>query len=137
MASNFECSILNIPGQTADADFSAKQWYCAKFSTTDPQISVCDAAGEYVDGIIQNDPTASGDGVTLMIAGISKAEAGGTVARGDFWGTNASGKVVKVESTNTGADIGEWAMGRVVSGGASGEVVTVTIGLGAHLVEAA
>jgi hypothetical protein len=133
----FEHPILNLPDQTADADFSAKQYFCAKLSTTGNQVSVCSAAGEFVDGIIQNDPAASGDPVTIMAVGVSRVEAGGTLTRGDFWGTDATGKAVKVESTNTGADIGEWAMGRVLEGAGSGEIATVTIGLGSHLVEAA
>lgn len=133
----FEHPVLNLPDCTADADFSAKQYYCAKLSTTTNKVSICGTAGEYVDGIVQNDPSASGDPVTIMACGISRVEAGETLTRGDFWGTDANGKAKKVESTNTGADIGEWAMGRVLTGAASGEIATVTIGLGTHLVEAA
>lgn len=133
----FEKVIFNMPTLDVDANLSAKQFFCVKMTTTDSRVGLCSSAGEYVDGILQNKPNASGQHATVTFSGASRVRAGGTLTAGDFWGTDANGAAVKVESTNTGADIGKYAMGRVIVGAASGAIATVTIGISANLVESA
>lgn len=84
-----------IPGflvgtQTADADYSTKQFYCVAFSATG--VVLCSAAGQRCDGILQNDPV-SGECASVMTDGVSKAVASGTLAKGSLVTTDAAGKL--------------------------------------------
>lgn len=121
--------IFTVPGMQADADLSAKQFYCVKMSTSNNKVSLCTAQGEVVFGVLQNKPDADGVAAEVMALGVTKVEAGETLTAGDLWGTDANGAAVKIERTNTGADLGDYAAGIVIEGAASGALATVTIGI--------
>lgn len=123
-------------GYDVDADLSAKQFYCVKQSTTANRLSLCDTDGEIFVGVLQNKPNAAGGAATVMMSGITKLVAAETLAPGDFWGTDSAGKAKKVESTITGADVGDYIGGVIKEGGAVNELVTGTIGIQTAIVEA-
>lgn len=122
-------NIFTVPGMMADADLSAKQFFCVKMSTTDNKVSLCTTQGETIFGVLQNKPNADGVAAEVMSLGITKVEAGETLTAGDLWGTDANGKAAKIEGTNTGADLADYAAGIVIEGAASGELASVTIGI--------
>ena len=129
----WEIPLFKPGGLVAASDLSANQFYCVKISA-DNTVALCDTDGEVFDGILQDKPT-SGLAANVMMAGISKVECGEALSAGDHWGVDANGKAKKVEATNTGADVGDFAMGRVVEGAGSGEYATVTVGLHTFKVE--
>lgn len=120
--------IFTVPGLLAGADLSTKQFYCVKMSSTDNQVALCDTQGQPFIGVLQNKPNASGEAAEVMALGISKVECGEALTAGQYWGTDANGAAVSIETTNTGADLSDFAMGVVIEGAGSGELATVTVG---------
>jgi hypothetical protein len=73
------------------------------------------AAADKVFGIIQNVPE-SGEEAALLASGISKVRAGNTIARNDYFMSDASGTAVVANSTATTKVIGQ-AITASASGG--------------------
>ncbi len=132
----FEQPLFSPAGLIAGGDISAHQFKCFKMSTTRVQIALCDTDGEVVLGVLQDKPAASGASANIMSLGITKVKAAETLVPGDTWGTDASGLAKKIEGSITGADVGDYAAGMVLSGAAVGELATVTIGFPTFKVEA-
>ncbi len=126
-----------IPGAEANGDQSSNQFKCMKKNATDNQYILCTADGEVFDGVLYNDPTATGNAIQIVANGYVRVEAGETLTAGDHWGTDASGLAKKIEATNTGADVGDYVAGRVQVGVATGELATVSIGIHTFKVESA
>ncbi|KKL13385.1 hypothetical protein LCGC14_2526300 [marine sediment metagenome] len=126
-----------IPGATAAGNLSTKQYYCVVKNTTDRQYAVATADGEVIDGILQNKPNAANVPANIAMAGVSRVVADETLTAGNLWGTSADGQAKIIESSNTGADVGDFVMGRVIEGAASGALATVTIGAPQYKVESA
>lgn len=84
-------SNLNTRTYEAAADLSAKQYHFVESDTSD-QVNACDAAGEQADGVLQNDPDASGKAATVAVGGRSKVEAGEAISVGDDISTAADGQ---------------------------------------------
>lgn len=131
----YEREIFDIGALTAAADLSAKQYFCVKKNATDNQVALCDADGEVFLGILQDKPD-SGIAAKVRCMGVSKVTAGEALTAGDFWGTDSSGKAKKIEGTVTGADVGDYVMGVVLEGAASGALATVSVGVPTYRVEA-
>lgn len=130
----WEVPLFMPAGLVAAADLSAKQFFCVKKNAVDNQIALCNVDGEVFLGVLQGKPT-SGIAANLMMSGITKVECGEALVAGDYWGTDVNGAAKKVEATNTGADVGDFAMGQVLEGAGSGELATVTVGLQTFKVE--
>lgn len=126
---------FDVGSMVAAADLSAKQYYCVKKNTTNNQVALCAVDGEVVTGVLQNKP-GSGIAANVRMSGITKIECGETLAAGDLWGTDSSGKAKKVERTVTGADVGDYFGGEVIEGADAGELATVSIGFVTGFVEA-
>lgn len=131
-----ENELFNLPGMTADADLSAKQFFFVKQGTTAKRVGLADTDGEVVDGVLQNKPNAAGQPATVMALGITKVEAGETLTPGDLIKTDSAGKAAVAEGTITGADVGDYVVGRCLIGAASGELATITVGFPTFRVEA-
>lgn len=112
----------------ANADLSAKQFYCVKVTTVNNKVVLCTTAGEVFDGVLQNKP-ASGEAADIMTVGITKVSCDEALTAGDLWGTSADGQAQKIEASATGADIRSYFGGRVIEGAAAGELATVSIGM--------
>jgi hypothetical protein len=108
------CSITRIAG----ADLSAAQYLFVEQSTAGT-ITVCNGAGEYALGVLQNDPT-SGQAGTVAVSGVTKVVAGGTVAIGAKVTTTAAGKALT-------ATTGQQILGEAMSGGDADEVISVLL----------
>lgn len=131
----WELPLGSVGNLLTTADLSGNQHYCVKVSTTNNKVALCDTAGEYVFGVLQNKP-ASGEVADVMVLGVTKVVANETLAAGDSWGTASNGKAQKIEASATGADIRSYACGKVIEGAASGELATVSIGFPAGQVSA-
>jgi Uncharacterized conserved protein (DUF2190) len=104
----------------AAVDLSAQLLYCVKDvgglaapMTADTDVPI---------GILQNTPPAGGS-CTLATHGVWKGILGGTVAKGDFVGPDATGALVK----RTHADVGKYVIGRAGTSGAAGEAIPVRL----------
>ncbi len=133
----FELAGFKPPGLVAAADLSTKQFYFVKKNATDKQVALCDTDGEIPFGVLQNKPNAVGAAAELVTFGITKVIAGETIVAGDLIGTDNAGKARLVEKTNTGADIGDYWCGQAITGGASGELITIQFGYPNGRVESA
>ena len=125
-----------LAGVVATADLSDNQFYCVKKNATDNQYALCDTDGEVFDGVLQNKTSAAGREATIMALGITMIVAGEALTAGDLWGTDSAGKAKQLEGSHTGADVGDFVMGRVVQGAASGAIATVTVGIPSYKIEA-
>ena len=133
----FDGPLFTIPSAQANGDQSSNQFKCMKNNATDLQYILCTADGEYFDGVLYNDPDATGKAIEIVAAGVVRVEAGETLTAGDLWGTDASGLAKIVAATNTGADVGDYVAGRVIVGAAVNELATVSIGIHTFKVESA
>ncbi len=131
----FEKDLFTIPAALAAADLSAKQFFIVKKNTTNNQFALCDTDGEVFDGVLQNKPDAAGKAAEVRALGITKITAGEALTAGDRWGTASTGKAKIIETTNAGADVGDYVGGVVIEGAASGALATVTVGIVTFKVE--
>lgn len=131
----FEKDLFTIPGALAAADLSSNQFYFVKKNTTNNQYALCDTDGEVIHGVLQNKPSAAGNAAEVRTSGITKITAGEALTAGNHVGTDSAGKAKIIETTNTGADVGDYVIGVVEEGAASGALATITIGLTTFKVE--
>ena len=82
----------------AGQDLSAKQYHFVTIAS-DGQV---DATGDglLAHGVLQNDPSAAGQGATVRIAGISKVYAGGACTRGGLVSSTAAGRAINTVSAD-------------------------------------
>ena len=103
----------------AGGDLSAGQFHFVDVAT-DGQVDLVASAGGKAIGVLQNDPSAAGRAATVTVAGVSKVVAGATIAAGN-----------KIQSTATGtadvAAVGDHVLGIAMTGGASGDVISVLL----------
>lgn len=111
---------LRIPGLTAAADLSAKQYYVAALNSTG-QVKVGAKTAANV-GILQNDP-AAGEPASVVASGMTKAYAGEDIPRGSWVTSNSTGQCVV--STTANASM----IGRAVTVGAAGKLFEVFVAL--------
>jgi phage baseplate assembly protein gpV len=123
-----EGALQYIPGAKASADLSAKQFFVMKISGNST-VTVGAAATDVPCGILQDAPV-SGAPAAVAFAGVSTAVAGGTVAAGDVVGMDANGKVVTYVP---GTDTTKYMVGKALTGGASGETISILLSLGGRL----
>lgn len=95
----------------AAADLSAAQYKFVKLDTNG-KIVVCDTDGEVALGVLQDNPVA-GQAGNVMLYGVTKVliKASEAIAAGSAIGTSTAATATAVESTVTGADVGDMMMG--------------------------
>jgi hypothetical protein len=106
----------------AGADLSAKQYNFVKLNSSGQAVAVA-AATDLPIGILQNAPL-SGQEAEILISGGSKLVLGGTVAAAAVVSPSSTGAGVAIAH---GTDTTKYAMGQAITGGASGEIVTVVV----------
>jgi len=97
----YEGVLTCLPGGVAGEDLSTKQFYFGRISTNGAVVRAS-TLGEYVDGVIQNDPE-SGQACEFAISGVSKVICGAAVTAGDKVQTNALGKAITAAAAATAA----------------------------------
>lgn len=114
--------LQSLPGASASADLSAKQFHIVKM-TGDKTVTFCAAVTDLCMGVLQDAPT-SGQPANVAIGGLSKVLAGGTITAGQLVGTDNAGKAVAIVA---GTDTTQYILGRAITGGASGEYISVLV----------
>lgn len=100
----------------AGADLSANQFHFVTMDS-DGQLSVSTDGAASI-GVLLNDPAAAGRAAEVCIGGLTRVEAGATVAAGAFVASNATGEAIT-------AATGDNILGTAVTGGADGEVISI------------
>jgi hypothetical protein len=111
-----------IPGLTASADLSAKQYYFVKMSG-EKTVTVCAGVTDKPIGVLQNAP-ASGQAATVCAIGITKVSGDADLGYGDSIGTSADGQA----AAYTASDTTKYIVGQVIEGnGTAGGLITAAI----------
>lgn len=105
----------------AAADYSATGQYRGMVASTAANHTavLASAAGQQIIGILRNEPE-SGDACEIVVEGVAKALAGGTIVRGDRLSVAATGALVA--STGAGAIVGT-----ALESAASGAIFSVLL----------
>lgn len=116
---------FQIPGFSmslpASADLSAFQHHFVEVDANG-RLTVSNAAGESVFGVLQNDPAAIDQSGAVMLNGVSKVVAGAAVTVGALVQTNASGRAIAALSA-------DFVVGRALeAAGGDGETIPVALG---------
>lgn len=108
-------NIFIVPGLTASADLSAKQYHIAKVSGA-RTVTFAAAAGEGF-GVLQNAPT-SGLTADVGTVGATKVVVGAAVAAGAKLTSNAAGRAVTATAGQ------KYILLALEAGGADGDIIT-------------
>jgi len=105
---------------TAGADLSAKQYYGVKLHTTEGQVVLAGDADEAI-GVLDNVGAVSGQPVSVVVGGGTKAIASGALAIGTKVNFDANGKLQSASAT-------EFYIGRLIEPAlADGDIVALII----------
>lgn len=108
---------------TAGEDLSSSQFLLVTMES-DGEIDLADAETDIVLGVLQNKPEA-GQAAKVMISGVSKVEAGETLAAGNLIHPATDGQAAVFAA---GTDTTKYSCGIVLEGAAAGELATVLLG---------
>lgn len=118
----FEGPQIRIPGLTASADLSAKQYYLVKMSG-ELTVTVCAGVTDKPIGVLQNNPE-SGEAATVCAIGVTKVSGDADLGYGDSIGTSADGQA----AAYTVSDTTKYIVGQVLEGNsAAGGLVTAFV----------
>lgn len=121
---DYEC----LPGLTAGADLSAKQFLVGKLASTVGKVVIAGTLNSTTNpgaflGVIMNKP-ASGEEVEFAYEGIVKAIAAtSTIAVGDRVHANSTGRVTDAGTTDNGFHIGR----ALEAASAAGDIITIKL----------
>ena len=104
----------------AGGDLSAKQFHFVKLNSSG-QAVICAAITDIPVGILQNKPT-SGQEAEIMVNGISKLVADGTIDEGNLIGTSNDGQG---DAIVAGSDGTVYTVGQALEAAAAGEIFAV------------
>lgn len=116
MATDNRLISISVP---ASADLSASQFRFLQVNSSG-QAALAGATGIAV-GVLQNKPPAAGRPATMGYTGVSKVIAGGTVAAGARVTSDANSAAIT-------ATTGDSVAGLALTGGVSGDLISVLIG---------
>ena len=110
---------------TAGAAFVAADFGKCLEVTGDQTVTIANAITDTIVGVLGYAPAASGDAVNvILLKGIIKVQAGGTITAGQIVVPAADGQVTGVADINAlGANV--MGIGVALEGGAAGELIDV------------
>ena len=103
----------------AGADLSAGQYLFVEIAT-DGQIDLVGSAGGSAIGVLYDKPSAAGRAARVVIGGVAKVEAGGTVTAADKVQSTAAGKAITAASS-------DHVLGRALTSGVDGDIIRVLL----------
>ena len=106
----YEGPQIRIPGLTASASLTTKQYYFVKMSG-EKTVTVCAATTDKPIGVLQNNP-ASGEEATVCAIGVTKVSGDADLNYGDSIGTSADGEA----AAYTASDTTKYIVGQVIEG---------------------
>ncbi len=116
MAANGEQ--INITRE-ANADLSAKQYHFVTVNSSGKVAATGDGLAGH--GVLQNDPSAAGQGANVCIGGQSKVVAGGACTSGGYVAADTNGRAVNVVS-------GDFALGVALeTATTNGEIISIIV----------
>ena len=101
----------------ASADLSAAQYFFMKVTSTGVALA---GNGEKSVGVLQNKPAALGREATVAINGVTKMEAGGTIAIDGDVASDAAGKAVA-------AATGDQILGIALASAVNGDIFSLQL----------
>ncbi len=120
----YESAQVKIGTLTAAADLSSKQYHFVKLASA-TTVNVCAAITDKPIGVLQNKPT-SGQAAEIVMFGVSKVVADGTLAAGNILGTSADGQA---DAITPGTDTTVFAAGQAISAASAGETATAFVNI--------
>jgi hypothetical protein len=94
----FEIPGFKLGTQNVVADLSANTYFAVTLNTSG-QVVLCSVLGEFVLGVLQNEPSPTTDpAASVMVSGVSKARCGAAITAKSFVTTNAAGKFITAAS---------------------------------------
>jgi len=119
---------LSIPGITAAADLSTKQYHAVKLDSTARRVAaITNGNAERPVGILQDDPDAAGRTADVAYIGIVKAELGGTVSYGDSLASNNDGELIADAEVADGSAVDLHHIGIALEAGVDGDIIDVIL----------
>ena len=119
----YEGPQIKIPGLSASADLSAKQYYFVKMSGN-RTVTVCAAVTDIPCGVLQNAPT-SGQAAEVVAIGVTKVSGDADLGYGNVIGTSSDGQAAAYVA---GTDTTKYACGIVLDdNGAAGGLITAVV----------
>ena len=119
----YEGPQITIPGLTASADLSAKQYHFVKISGAGT-VTVCAAATDVPVGVLQNAPT-SGQAAEVCAMGVTKVSSDEALTAGWLIGTSGDGQA---DRKIWGTDTTEYIVGQVITATtAAGGIATAIV----------
>ena len=110
-----------VPGQPGSANPNGgKQYNFVQITGVKTVGLADDTVTDSVIGVLQNKPQYTGSAATIAIAGVSKVEAGGTIAAGNALSVKADGTAIV-------ATAGKPVVGYALTAGADGEIISVVL----------
>jgi len=119
---------LSIPGVTAAADLSTKQYHAVKLDSTARRVAaITNANAEQPIGILQDDPDAAGRTADVAYFGVVKAECGGTIAFGANLACNNDGEVISDDEITNGGAVDLHHIGVALEAGSDGDIIDILL----------
>ena len=115
---------LFMHSRRAGADLTAAQYHFVKLDSNG-DVVITAAVTDLVYGVLQNAPD-EGETAEVMLAGITKVKADGTIAVGALVGTSSDGQA---DSIAAGTDTTVYAVGRHIgtAAAAAGDIIPITL----------
>ena len=114
---------ITIPGLTASADLSTKQYYLVKMSG-EKTVTVCSGVTDKPVGVLQNNPV-SGAEASVCVIGVTKISGDADLAYGNLICTSADGQAA---ASVAGTDTTKYTIGHVIEGNsAAGGLATAVV----------
>ncbi len=111
----YEGPMIKIPGLTASADLSAKQYFFVKLSG-EQTVTVCSASTDTPIGVLQNAP-GSASAAEVVCFGITKVIGSADLNFGDKIGTGSGGHAVAKTAGTVGYIVGQVIRGNSAASG--------------------
>lgn len=114
--------------KTFEADGAIAPYRLVKFGAADGTVAAAAAAADKVIGTTDLlGADAAGDRVDVVLAGIAEIEYGGTITRGDWLVSDATGKAI-ASAPSAGAN--HQVIGRAMVSGISGDIGSAFLTIG-------
>jgi hypothetical protein len=119
---------LSIPGVTAAADLSTKQYHAVKADSTERRVAaITNANAESPMGVLQDDPDAADRPADVAYFGVVKVELGGTVSYGDDLACNNDGELITDAELTDGSASDLHHIGVALEAGVDGDIIDMLL----------
>ena len=109
------------------AEAAINPYRIVKFGASDDNVLQAAAATDALIGVVEGVSPATGERCAVVTHGIAEVKLGGTVVRGGFITSDASGQGV---AAAPGAAVNNSVVGRALASGVAGDVINVLVAPG-------